>query len=263
MTITRITLACSLFLTLVTPQVRADDKVSVGLDAGDPLVTRESANRIEQALRTATECNFKETPLDQALEHFEHRHKIEIWLDKSSLQDEGISTDTHITLTKSGISLEAALRLTLDPLGLTHVTEDGVMKITTQAKADEKLSTRVYPVGDLVTSDYKELIRVVQDNTSGKWMDIDQEGGAINPFRNSRSLVIRQTQHVHREIEGVLAALRHAKKLHRVDSVPANSGEPTRLHPVESSVTRTYSPSRRNQQAPSTYQPPRFFSAGG
>jgi hypothetical protein len=33
---------------------------------------------------------------------------------------------------------------------LTYVIEDEVMKITTSAKAGEKLQTRVYPVGDLV-----------------------------------------------------------------------------------------------------------------
>jgi hypothetical protein len=49
-----------------------------------------------------------------------------------------------------GITLRSALRLLLQPLGLTYIIEDEVMKITTQAKADEKTSTRVYPVGDLV-----------------------------------------------------------------------------------------------------------------
>ena len=42
------------------------------------------------------------------------------------------------------------LKIILEPYGLTYVIEDDVMKITTQAYADEKLSTRVYPVGDLV-----------------------------------------------------------------------------------------------------------------
>src|SRR5262245_26136746 len=127
MTFTRAILACSLFLSAISA-LPADDKVSVGLDAGDPRLTRENADRIEQALRAATECDFKDKPLDEALDHFENRHKIEIWLDKSALSDEGINSDTHITLKMSGVSLEAALRLTLEPLGLTYVIEDGVMK---------------------------------------------------------------------------------------------------------------------------------------
>ena len=42
------------------------------------------------------------------------------------------------------------LRIILEPLGLTYVIEDEVMKITTSLAAEEKLSVRVYPVGDLV-----------------------------------------------------------------------------------------------------------------
>ena len=50
----------------------------------------------------------------------------------------------------SGVSLRSVLRLMLEPLGLTYLIEDEDMTITTQVKADEKMSTRVYPVGDLV-----------------------------------------------------------------------------------------------------------------
>ena len=77
-------------------------------------------------------------------------HKIGIWIDKQALQDEGINADTQVSLTISGISLRSALRLLLEPLALTYIIEDEVMKITTQTKADEKMSTRVYPVADLV-----------------------------------------------------------------------------------------------------------------
>ena len=42
------------------------------------------------------------------------------------------------------------MRLLLERENLTWVIEDEVMKITTITKADEALSTRVYPVADLV-----------------------------------------------------------------------------------------------------------------
>jgi len=42
------------------------------------------------------------------------------------------------------------LKLLLEPVQLTYVIEDEVMKITTASKAGEKLQTRVYPVADLV-----------------------------------------------------------------------------------------------------------------
>ena len=49
-----------------------------------------------------------------------------------------------------GITLRSALRLMLDDLGLTYLIQDEVMQITTPEKAEARLLTKVYPVGDLV-----------------------------------------------------------------------------------------------------------------
>ncbi len=106
--------------------------------------------RIQQALKDTTEVQFTDQPLKDALEYLEDLHKIEIWIDQPALADAGISTDQQVNLVMSGITLRSALRLLLEPLQLTYVIEDEVMKITTQEKADEKMSTRVYPVADLV-----------------------------------------------------------------------------------------------------------------
>ncbi|MDA0590319.1 MAG: hypothetical protein O3C17_20145, partial [Planctomycetota bacterium] len=53
-------------------------------------------------------------------------------------------------LVLSGITLRSGLKILLKDLNLTYVIEDEVMKITTVDLANERLSTRVYPVGDLV-----------------------------------------------------------------------------------------------------------------
>lgn len=106
--------------------------------------------RIRKALAETTEVSFADNPLEEALNYLEDLHHIAIWLDKQALQGEGVSSDQQISLVMTGISLRSALRLILEPIGLTYVIEDEVMKITTQAKADEKFATRVYPVADLV-----------------------------------------------------------------------------------------------------------------
>lgn len=112
--------------------------------------TTPNERRIQRALSETTEVSFTDNPLEEALNYLEDLHHIEIWLDKQALQDEGVNSDQQVNLVLSGISLRSALRLMLEPLGLTYLIEDEVMKITTQAKADEKMSTRVYPVADLV-----------------------------------------------------------------------------------------------------------------
>ena len=106
--------------------------------------------RIQRALLEPTEVAFNDNPLEEALNYLKDLHGIEIWIDKEALSADGIATDTQVNLNLSGISLRSALRLLLEPLLLTYVIEDEVMKITTKVKADEKMSTRVYPVADLV-----------------------------------------------------------------------------------------------------------------
>ncbi len=110
-----------------------------------------SEERIVNALDDQTELSFSDTPLDQAIEYLADLHNIPIIIDEKALEDEGIAKDTPVpNLQLSGITLRSALKLMLEPLGLNYVIEDEVMKITTQAIAEETLQTRVYPVGDLV-----------------------------------------------------------------------------------------------------------------
>jgi hypothetical protein len=61
-----------------------------------------------------------------------------------------VQLDTPVTLKLAGVSLRSVLKLLLEPSQLTWLIEDEVMKITTATKASDRLSVRVYPVGDLV-----------------------------------------------------------------------------------------------------------------
>ena len=74
---------------------------------------------------------------------------IPIVIDERALEEEAISLDEQITLQlQSPVSFRSALKLVLEPLNLTYVIEDEVMRITT--KTNSANVTRVYPVGDLV-----------------------------------------------------------------------------------------------------------------
>ncbi len=106
--------------------------------------------RLEAALSERTDLAFVDTPLTDAIDFLEDVHGISIIIDTAALTDEGVDPSAPVNLELSGITLRSALKLMLGPLQLTYVIEDEVMKITTQVKADEVLSTRVYPVADLV-----------------------------------------------------------------------------------------------------------------
>jgi len=105
---------------------------------------------ITKALKDPTELEFIETPLQDVIDTLEDYHKIQIEIDTKALDDVGVPTDVPVTKSLKGISLRSGLRIMLGELDLTYVIEDEVLKITTPEEAENKLSTKVYPVADLV-----------------------------------------------------------------------------------------------------------------
>lgn len=106
--------------------------------------------KIVAALDDQTTLNFVDTPLVDALQFIAQQHEIPIIVEQLALDDAGIPSDEPMNLVLSGITLRSGLKILLQDLQLTYVIEDEVMKITTVDLANERLSTRVYPVGDLV-----------------------------------------------------------------------------------------------------------------
>ncbi|NQU20353.1 MAG: VWA domain-containing protein, partial [Candidatus Nealsonbacteria bacterium] len=106
--------------------------------------------RIAEALDSPTQLEFIETPMQDVVDYLKDYHDIEIQIDRASLDDVGIGSDTPITKNLKGISLRSALRLTLRELDLTYMIRDEVLLITTPEEAESQLTTKVYPVADLV-----------------------------------------------------------------------------------------------------------------
>lgn len=126
---------------------------------------------IERSLRDTTEVNFTDIPLKDALDYLEELHKIEILPDKKTLTEEGVATDTTVTLIMSGISLRSVLRLLLEPLDLDYIIENEVLLITTRTKANETLETRVYRTNRLPQLTPKELAEIITSSIEpNRWV---------------------------------------------------------------------------------------------
>jgi len=116
---------------------------------------RNSPNeeRIYNALKSQTELEFPDNTLKEVIDYLAQIHNIPIKFDPA-VTDAGVNPDEEkVSLTLSGISLRSALKIMLENVGgtaLTYIIEDEIMKITTVDAANEKRSTRVYPVADLV-----------------------------------------------------------------------------------------------------------------
>jgi hypothetical protein len=118
---------------------------------GSDLASRGPAEKkIDEALHSPTQMEFSDTPLNDVIDFLKEYHKINIELDKKALEDAGVALDAPVTRNLKNISLRSALRLMLHDLGMTYVIQDEVLLITTPEIADAKLTTKVYPVADLV-----------------------------------------------------------------------------------------------------------------
>ncbi|HID74559.1 MAG TPA: hypothetical protein EYP56_01020 [Planctomycetaceae bacterium] len=83
------------------------------------------------ALDEPTELDVTEEPLNDVCAALEKRHRIRIRLDRLALAEVGISSDTPITFSMSGVPLRSVLDLMLDDLSLKWTVTSGVLLVTT------------------------------------------------------------------------------------------------------------------------------------
>ena len=106
---------------------------------------------IERKLRTLVHPRYDDTPLSEVVEQLSQLTGVNIHLDARGLGQEGVRSDTPVQLTLGQeISLESALNLILEPLHLTYMIKDEVLKITSEQLRDGDVYQTVYNVADLV-----------------------------------------------------------------------------------------------------------------
>ncbi|HEY1065249.1 MAG TPA: hypothetical protein VGE52_04040, partial [Pirellulales bacterium] len=106
---------------------------------------------IQQKLKTPVSLQFSNKPLGETVSHLAQLAAINIHLDPQGLSDEGVTTSTPISINiKEPISLKSALNLILEPLKLTYVIKDEVLKVTSKQLGDGDVYPVAYNVADLV-----------------------------------------------------------------------------------------------------------------
>ncbi len=107
---------------------------------------------IEQKLKTPVLLKYENTPLSEVVSGLSELAGVNIHLDPRGLTQEGVNTDTPVTITLTKeVTLKSALNLILEPLHLSYVINDEVLKITSEQLRDGQLITKPYNVADLVT----------------------------------------------------------------------------------------------------------------
>lgn len=135
---------------------------------------------IERKLRTPILPSYNDMPLAEVVDVMSKLAGINIHLDPRGLSQEGVQSDTTVSLNLGKeISLKSALSLILEPLHLTYMIKDEVLKITSEQIRDGDLVTRTYNVADLVIP----IPNFVPSNNMGLQGLINDAYAAV-PFSN-------------------------------------------------------------------------------
>ncbi|MDB5385364.1 MAG: hypothetical protein JWM11_1010 [Planctomycetaceae bacterium] len=174
--------------------------------------TIDPAKLVPEKLAVPVTVEFTEKSLREIANWIQAEHKIEVLLDQKALSDDVNLVTEQISerLTQSPLYL---LLDRLRTLGLEWYMEDGNLHITTINAASQKLSTRPYNVGDLFDIGFKPeaLKNTILSTTEGPWSSGNKSLSGIVILGDV--LFVRQTDRMHREVAGLLAALRkHARR---------------------------------------------------
>jgi hypothetical protein len=231
------------------------------------------AERLEQALQRRGSIHAVEMPLRDFADRLSQQFGVPIDLDAKKLEEAGVELDAPISKRLESIPLGSILQRGLSDSELTFVIRNHVILITTPEEAESQLVTRIYPVRDLVAyrfteagkqgyaEDYDSLIGLITTTIEPQSWDQVGGSGSIGAFDNASSLVISQTDEVHRAIEPLLVKLRQVKGLQgiRSDAIPpAATGKksPTRriaVRPAAAAPVRMGVGSAQAWQLPQVY----------
>jgi len=111
----------------------------------------EREMEIQRKLKMPVSLRFNDSPLGEVMDHLARLTGVNIHLDPRGLAEEGVTTNTPVSISLANeISLQSALNLILEPLHLSYVIKDEVLKITSEQLKDGEVYTVTYNVADLV-----------------------------------------------------------------------------------------------------------------
>jgi general secretion pathway protein D len=158
-------------------------KKRVGKDRQRRRTAREL--EIEKQLKMPVQLRYEDTPLSQVMDELSKLTGINIYLDPKGLTQEAVDSEALIDLPlNKEISLESALNLILEPLHLSYVVKDDVLKITSEQLRDGEIYPVTYNVSDLVIP----IPNFVPSSNIGLQGLINEAHAASNPGQKALGL---------------------------------------------------------------------------
>ena len=110
----------------------------------------ESDLRIEQSLSKIISLHEDQAPLSDVIAKIKAVADINIMLDTAGLEEEGVNTNTPVTIDVDGIKVKSVLNLILSQRNLAYHIDNEVLIITSRIRQQGELVVATYSVADLV-----------------------------------------------------------------------------------------------------------------
>lgn len=185
----------------------------------DEPTTVDPATIVPPKLTVPVTVKFEGQSLKEIVKWLQDEQQIVVVLEIRAFDEAGIPTNEPLFDHLNAAPLYLLLNR-LSAQGLAWYVEEDVVYITTIEDADLRHVTLPYNLGDLLDAGCQpdDLQQAIRSCTSGAWEDVGGEGGALAMLGDVA--FIRQPQHVHREVGGLLAAMRnHGRRTFTLDPV--------------------------------------------
>lgn len=190
--------------------------------------------RLLRALQKRVSVEFKDRPLKEVIAELSAKCEIEIVVDSRGVAAEGVSPDAIVTFSASGERLSTLLDRLLAPAKLDYVVAEDSIKVTSRVRAKGELVTRTYKIAELVDrfggiqrAAYSHeswgtqagsrvrlgddldaaygafVVRLQKEVRPESWEQMGGPGSA-SFYARTGTLVVRQTQDVHEELQEYL-----------------------------------------------------------
>lgn len=195
---------------VITADHAALAKEGIGTDAWIN-VDQEMERGLSEKLEQKGVFEFADKPLSDCVSDLAAKFDLKVIIRTGDLDEIGLSPNEPITLSLADIKLSDALNEILSPLDLTYTLSGGLMVVTTEEAAEERLLSRVYWLDGtgLIQQQASEIIQATVKPDI--WESL---GGpsSISEFINPRAgLVISTTYECHREIERIMNTVRDSQ----------------------------------------------------
>ena len=215
-------LAATIFLLLppgTSPAAQAEDSAPARTLPAIPEEpqTVDPASLLPEKLASKATVDFEDSSLREVAQWVQKHTSITVLLDKTALSGANIPLDAPVNDRLSDAPVYLLLNR-LASLGLAWFIDDDVVHITTAQNAAQRKRTQSCTISDLLDDGYEpqKVMQAMQSLPDALWEQIDGTGGTVEQL--GEALSVRQTASVHREISGLLAALRkHGEQTYTLD----------------------------------------------